>query len=149
MEEYTMSKSNNILTGITGEYLVAAELSKRGFTASLTLKNSKSVDILAIDDETHKLLGIQVKTKAINKDRWMLNEKSESLSAENLYYVFVNLKEQGLHEYHIVPSKTVAKAVTERDRKFREREGKKYEKGMRFFEDIENKYLNKWDLLRR
>ena len=145
------SKSNNTQIGIIGEYSVAAELSKRGFTASLTLKNAEAVDILVVAENTHKLLGIQVKTRTFNKDKWVLNEKNENLYAENLYYVFVKLdKEQNPYEYHIVPSEVVAKIVKEKYDQWIKKTGKKPGKGMRFFKDeyIENKYLNNWDLLK-
>ena len=38
-------KLSNGLTGIAGEYFVAAELSLRGFMASVTLRNNESIDI--------------------------------------------------------------------------------------------------------
>jgi hypothetical protein len=35
------------LTGVAGEYFVAAELSRRGFIASITMRNSTGIDIPA------------------------------------------------------------------------------------------------------
>ena len=35
------------LVGVAGEYLVAGELTLRGYIASITLRNSRGVDILA------------------------------------------------------------------------------------------------------
>ncbi|PIW68446.1 MAG: aspartate ammonia-lyase, partial [Candidatus Omnitrophica bacterium CG12_big_fil_rev_8_21_14_0_65_42_8] len=40
-----MKVLNPILSGVAGEYLVAGELSRRGYIASITLRNSKGVDI--------------------------------------------------------------------------------------------------------
>jgi len=40
-----------IQSGIAGEYLVAAELTRRGYVASLTLKNTQGIDILASSAE--------------------------------------------------------------------------------------------------
>ena len=40
----TISK---ILSGVAGEYFVAAEMSRRGYIASLTLKNTRGIDVLA------------------------------------------------------------------------------------------------------
>jgi len=36
-----------ILVGVAGEYFVAAELSSLGYIASITLRNTKGIDILA------------------------------------------------------------------------------------------------------
>jgi len=142
----------NAQKGTKGEHFVASELSKKGFTVFLMPRNAEAVDIIAIDNKKHKLLGIQVKTRIIDRARWMLNEKSESLIAENLYYVFVKMgNEQNSHEYHIVPSEIVSKIVKEKYNEWIKEKGKKPEKGIRFFKDeyIGKKYKNKWDLLRR
>lgn len=37
-------KLSSVLSGVAGEYYVAAELSKRGYIASITLRNTKGVD---------------------------------------------------------------------------------------------------------
>ena len=42
-------KPSSQLTGVAGEYFVAAELSRRGFIASITMRNSPGIDILATD----------------------------------------------------------------------------------------------------
>src|SRR5262249_29751282 len=54
---------NKILTGIAGEYFVAAELSRRGYVASLTLRNTRGIDILASNTDATKSVGIQEKGK--------------------------------------------------------------------------------------
>ena len=36
---------SSILTGVSGEYFAAAELSRRGYVASITLRNTKGIDI--------------------------------------------------------------------------------------------------------
>ena len=38
-------KVSSILIGVAGEYFVAAELSRRGYVASITLRNTKGIDI--------------------------------------------------------------------------------------------------------
>ena len=35
------------ITGVSGEYFVAAELSRRGWVAVLTLKNTPNIDLIA------------------------------------------------------------------------------------------------------
>jgi hypothetical protein len=44
MSQRTLS---TILAGVAGEYLVAGELSRLGWIASLTLRNTRGVDILS------------------------------------------------------------------------------------------------------
>ncbi|MCK6593649.1 MAG: hypothetical protein L6Q33_00450 [Bacteriovoracaceae bacterium] len=148
-------KEKNIpinISGIAGEYFVAAELSRLGFIASLTLKNTQGIDILVSTRETDKSFAIQVKTTQGKKKEWMLNEKSENLKGKNFLYVFVRLKELGeLPEFHIVPSKIVAKNIKEDHQNWLSTLGKKGQKRndskMRKFRDYEDKYLGKWDLL--
>ena len=53
---------NNVSTGNAGEYFVAGELERRGFTAAVPMSNTKDFDILAINRETFEQFAIQVKT---------------------------------------------------------------------------------------
>lgn len=66
------------IIGVSGEYFVAAELSQLGIIATLTLKNTPSIDILATNLESGKYANIQVKTMSIdNNQGWRLSEKDE------------------------------------------------------------------------
>ena len=40
-------KLSTALSGISGEYFVAAELSRHGLIAAVTLRNTRGIDILA------------------------------------------------------------------------------------------------------
>jgi hypothetical protein len=147
-----MSKISPILAGVSGEYFVAAELSRRGYICSVTLKNTKGIDILVCNEEATKNLGIQVKTNQINKSEWVLNEKCEKLNDENIFYVFVNLRSTDfLPEYYIVPSKVVARYTSTNHKKWLSEKGKngqqRNDSTMRKFKDIEKEYLGRWDLL--
>ena len=44
------NKVSSILVGVAGEYFAAAELSRRGYIASITLRNTKGIDIIATND---------------------------------------------------------------------------------------------------
>jgi len=147
-----MSKISPILAGVSGEYFVAAELSRRGFICSVTLKNTKGIDILVCNETATKNLGIQVKTNQINRSEWVLNEKSENLDDENIFYVFVNLRSiVELPEFYVVPSKEVAKYTSTNHKKWLSEKGKRGQQRndstMRKFKDIDKFYLNRWDLL--
>jgi hypothetical protein len=77
-----MEKLSSGLTGIAGEYYVAAELSRRGFMASITLRNNDSIDIHASKLSNKKLFAIQVKTKQIEGRRWPLNIPFPAMSPQ-------------------------------------------------------------------
>mgnify|MGYP003393054714 CR=1 FL=1 len=53
-----LTERNKVLTGVTGEYFVAAELSRRGYLASITLRNTKGVDILCSNADVSRSVGI-------------------------------------------------------------------------------------------
>jgi len=57
----------NYLTKQAGEYIVAAELSRRGFVATAFTGNVPSYDIVAVDDQGGHTL---VQVKAIAADSW-------------------------------------------------------------------------------
>ncbi|MSR07827.1 MAG: hypothetical protein EXR93_12305, partial [Gemmatimonadetes bacterium] len=42
------------LAGTAGEYLVAGELSRRGYIASLTLRNARGIDVLVSDEDARR-----------------------------------------------------------------------------------------------
>ena len=139
--------------GVSGEYFVAAELSRRGYICSVTLKNTKGIDILVTNESATRTIGIQVKTNQNDRRAWVLNNKAEEFYAEDLFYVFVNLIGIGqLSEYYIVPSKTVADKVKTGYKAWLGTLGKKgqthNDTQMRIFEDQEHEYFGKWDKLK-
>ena len=141
-----------ILSGVAGEYFVAAELSKRGYIASITLRNSKGVDILCSNSEATKSVGIQVKTNQGSGIEWVLDKKVEEFYADNLFYVFVSLNNnQCPPDYFVVPSKIVAEFAKFSHQTWLSTPGKKgqtHKDGrMRKFRDDERKFHNKWNLL--
>ena len=46
--------SNNISIGNAGEYFVAGELERHGFTVAVPMSNTKDFDILVINRVSHK-----------------------------------------------------------------------------------------------
>lgn len=145
-------KLSSILSGVAGEYYVAAELSKRGYLASITLRNSKGVDVLCSNDSASKSVGIQVKTNRGSARNWLMNQKVENYYADNLFFVFVNLNESKLApDYFVVPSKVVADHAKTTHSEWLNTPGRKgtahVDTPMRKFSDSEEKYLNRWDLL--
>jgi hypothetical protein len=145
-------KKSNTLTGVAGEYYVAAELSNRGYIASITLRHTRGVDILASNENATKQVAIQVKTSSMPKKVWMLNEKAEEYFGDSLFYVFVDLKgETQRPDFFIVPSKIVAKYVRQSHIEWLNTPGrggrKRNDSQMRRFRDPAGQYLEKWELL--
>ena len=145
-------KLSSGLTGISGEYFVAAELSRRGFMASITLRNNDSIDIHASKLSNNKIFAIQVKSNQSGNRSWILNKKSELHQKENFFYIFVSLKgESERPEYFIVPSKNVADFVKRDNTHWLATPGKKgqahNDSTVRKFNDQNGEYLEKWELL--
>lgn len=154
MKKLNTSKLSKGLSGVAGEYYAAAELSKRGYVASITLRNTKGVDILCTNEETYKTYNIQVKTNQGSKRKWILSDKAEKEINPNLFYVFVCLNDGEKHpDFFVVPSAVVAKYVTDSHEEFLKTPGKKgkihKDSSMRNYFDLNEEYLNKWDLLHK
>ena len=60
--EKNLNDLPSILVGVSGEYFVAAELSRLGYVASVTLRNTRGIDILATNASASRSVGIQVKS---------------------------------------------------------------------------------------
>lgn len=147
-----IEKLSRGLSGIAGEYFVAGELSRRGFMASITLRNNDSIDIHASTGEGKRLVAIQVKTNQSGSRSWALGVKSETLQADNLFYVFVSLKaENERAEYFIVPSKVVAERIKTEYTNWLMTPGKKgqahNDNSIRNFSDRTGEFKDRWDLL--
>ncbi|WOR13287.1 hypothetical protein [Vibrio cholerae] len=79
------NKISGSQAGIAGEYFVAAELSRRGYLCSVTLKNTKGVDILVSNEDSSKLIGVQVKTNNSSRKSWLLSQKMKVRNRAILY----------------------------------------------------------------
>jgi hypothetical protein len=146
-----MAEISTILCGVAGEYFVAAELSRRGYIASITLRNTRGIDILASTVDASRQVGIQVKSNRSNKRLWLLNQKAEEYFADNLFYIFVNLKRENERpDFYIVPSEIVANSIKVRHQEWLITPGKygqeHKDSPMRNFRGTEE-YLERWDLL--
>ncbi|MGR2884390.1 hypothetical protein ABMX65_21845 [Vibrio vulnificus] len=148
-----MEKLESNLVGVTGEYYVAAELSRRGYIASITLRNSRGIDIVASNSDASKSISVQVKTNSDGSAKWVVNRKSEGFYSANHFYIFVSLKPLSDQPpiYHVVPSEHVAKTIkvghqnwlsgTKKDGSPRK------DSTMRKFEDLDGKFVGQWQLL--
>ena len=140
------------LAGTAGEYLVAGELSRRGYIASITLRNARGIDILVSDENARRSVGIQVKTSQGDKPVWILSQKVESMdAAENLFFVLVVLNGLGAPAYHIVPRKELGRTVSASHRRFLAEPGRRgqarADSSIRKFSDPDGRFRDRWDLL--
>jgi hypothetical protein len=111
----TISKQ---LTGMTGVYLVAAELSWRGFIASPTSRSAIGADLLVTDQLCQRSYSVQVKTNAATFGFWLVGAKAKQIVSDTHLYVLVNLRKNGREtEYFVVPSRVVAEKMTIRKRR--------------------------------
>lgn len=118
------------LSGIAGEYFVAAELSRKGFIAAVTLRNTRGADIIVSKPGRTKSATIQVKTMQTGRRRWPMSKNDEVRKGKNHYYVFVTLNgRDGEPEYYIVAGNHVAEWCAANHRKWLK--GKKRDGGER------------------
>lgn len=131
---------------------MAAELSKRGYIAANTLRNTKGVDIVCSNEDASRSVAIQVKTNRRSNRDWMLNQKCEDYFADNLFYVFVTLNNNlRPPDFFIVPSKAVAEYTRDNHAEWLNTPGRKgqarNDSTVRKFSDPEERYRNRWELL--
>jgi len=88
------------VTGLAGEFFVAAELLKRGLQTSVTFGNAKSIDLFAHNADTGRTFTVQV--KALRAKNFFLIGHSRVNRSHT--YVFVLLNKPNVPvQYFIVP----------------------------------------------
>jgi hypothetical protein len=147
-----MTKLSHGLSGVAGEYFVCAELSRRGFIATLTLKNTQGIDVLAARPTSSQAIKIQVKTSQTTTGHWVLNEKAETAFEPNLFYVFVRLRSAGqLPDFHVVPSDIVAQYTATHHKEWlselKANGTARKDTSMRAFHDRAGEYKDAWELI--
>ena len=143
---------SSALSGVAGVYFVAAEMSRLGLIALVTVRNTKGVDILASSDDAQRFVGVEVKTVQGSRTEWLISKGVEELKdAANRVFVFVALNERGSPSYYIVPGHDVAVYAMTSHQKWlagaaagRERADGSMRK---FRMEKPEEYHNKWELL--
>ncbi len=125
--------SNN--TGLSGEYFVAAELYRRGWSVGMTIGNAKAVDLFA--EKGNIIVAVQVKSIYKKKNvGWPI---MKDRIKEDCVYVFVNLNADKMHspDYFICTSQEAYVKV------------KQYTtRGIIDLNTLNNEqFLNRWDKL--
>ena len=155
----------NQLTKQTGEYLVCAELCRRGFIATSFTGNVPDYDVIAIN-ENNKAIPIQVKT--IKSGTWQLNARSyldieitvnkkqlikkKDLSDPDLVHIFVKLAEDGNDEFYIFRLKDLQEMVYNNYKSFLDKhDGRKPKNPNSTHTDVSREqlstYKDNWELM--
>jgi predicted AAA+ superfamily ATPase len=82
-----MAEIQSSSTGLSGEYFVAAELLRRGYSVGITMGNAKAIDILAEKDGKQFIIQVKAIFKKKNVGWPMMKDKVN----QKILYVFVNL----------------------------------------------------------
>jgi hypothetical protein len=117
---------------LAGEFAVLSQLAIRGYDASLTLGNTKNIDILVFDPMTKKAYQVEVKTNHERRNgptdsklfgkvvtSWQMHAKHERITEPHLFYCFVHINTsrteppQYAFRFFIVPSAVVAAYIRE------------------------------------
>ena len=106
-----MSEIPRNSTGLSGEYFVAAELYRRGWSVGMTIGNAKAVDLFAEKDD--KIIPIQV--KSIYKKKNIGFPLMRDQIKDDCFYIFVNLNADKMAspDYYICTSDEVKARVKE------------------------------------
>lgn len=105
-----------INTGISAEFIAAAELARRDFSVAITLGNTKKIDLLVEKNGISRL--IQVKgIKQRNNNNFRI--KIDSLR-EDCFYIFVNVNRVNLELSYEIAILTYSEVINNlrRDLKF-------------------------------
>ena len=113
----TEAKLNSSVVGAAGEHYVLCQLMRRGWIAALATEMSPNVDILVSSAEGDTPRSLQVKTaqEVSNRKGWHMKPKHETLSIDDLFYVFVNIGNEPSEPIvsYVLPSRVVAGCIRE------------------------------------
>lgn len=145
------------ITGVAGEYFVAAELSRRGWIATVTLKNTPNIDVIATDPEGSRTINVQVKTRSIkNRQGWILTKGIEKIvSGNNFFIAFVDLVgKDAKPDYFLIPKNIFARWSARNYQKYISKLGRaghvRADTSIRTFDkpvfSVFEKYHNNWNI---
>src|SRR5262245_58188340 len=103
--------SKGQMTGMRGVYLVAAELTKRGFIVSVTSRSAAGADLLITDQACKRAWSVQVKTNGRPASFWLLGKGDEKPGSNSHIYIFVNLRGEKPPEFLVARSQRVSRVA--------------------------------------
>ena len=94
-------RADSQISGLAGEFFVAAELLKRGIQTSVTFGNAKAIDLFARNTKTGRTFTVQVKTLR-SKNSYPYPISPDRVKAEHVYvFVLLNKPDQPV-QYFVV-----------------------------------------------
>lgn len=145
IKEEQKEKRISISIGNCGEYFVAAELERRGFSVAIPMSNTPNFDILAIGRQTNKQYAIQVKTTSYGRNKWFVNDKVKGVTENSkIIYVFVHLHELEIPTYYIIPREEVLKYLND---KYKDKNTSKNTYMLVIKNDEFAEYKNNWSII--
>lgn len=159
---------SNKLVGQTGEYLVAAELSRRGLIATTFTGNVPHYDIIA-SDESGRHVSVQVKTSrgttwqfgnitqycdiTFDDTRQLVGDM-KPCPVNRLIVAFVKIEEGGNDRFYILPWQKLRDLLVKLHREYLEKhDGVRPQRWDSLHTAISERtllpYLNKWDTIKK
>jgi hypothetical protein len=141
------------LTGTAGEYLVAGELSLRGWLATMTIKNAPAIDVLAMRNETSTIVAIQTKTASPGKAFTFSADDQLRVCppGRHEWYVLVGLNAPPTQcqrpDFFVMPRNAVAAALHLHYAQYRGYGGRETKRRTLRRSWAPQPYLERWDLL--
>lgn len=89
-----MAEIQSSSTGLSGEYFVAAELLRRGYSVGITMGNAKAIDILAEKDNKQFIIQVKSIFKKKNVGWPIIKDKITDIH----FYIFVNLNGDNMNQ---------------------------------------------------
>ena len=101
------------LIGAAGEYYVAAELSRSGWLATVTLKNAPGIDVLAFQSPPGRR-SVAIQTKTTFGGSWVLRTpRADSEHRDDTYFVLVRLRaEKERPNFYVIPAAVMDRVVS-------------------------------------
>ena len=140
---------------MAGEFFVAAELQRRGFSAAVTYGNAKRADVVASSRSGDKALVIEVKTAS--QPQWVVGSRLPDASPSRpkpWVFVYLPIDPKGPPSYYIILQSELREALTPEDTRYRKQYKEKYgeEYGDRagvvgFLRSGADKYCGKWETI--
>lgn len=100
----TKVRFDSQMTGLAGEFFVAAELLKRGLQTSVTFGNAKAIDLLAHNPRTGRNFTVQV--KALRKPNFFLLGHKAVRPSDIYVFVLLGGPEDNV-KYYIIPGRVL------------------------------------------
>lgn len=130
------SPTNKQHVRLAAEYLIASELNRRCFNASIQIGTNVGYDIAAFDNRGHL---VYIEVKGSQFPGWMLGEKAKRKRNSKIFYALVAfgaVKITAKPEIFILPAKVVSRILIH---------NKKLALGLKHFNN--EKYRDAWQLL--